>query len=182
MFSGLLIIVAPVLGVLSSAELKNVNLQWVLNMQQQTFSDEIANVKGNSKRSPLVCQLCLFLDKSGALRCGGRIQNAPISELARFSYLLLAKHFFTELVIYATHSAQLHAGVNGTLTAIRQNYWIPGARQVIKRLLRKSVKCRKVTAKPYQPPDPPPLVTVRTQVTQPFQVTGVDFTGARISG
>lgn len=89
-----------------------------------------------------------------------------------------AKHYFTDLVIYFTHSTQLHAGVNGTLTAIPQNYWIPSARQVIKRLLRKCVTCRKVIAKPYQPPDPPPLVLERTQMTQPFQVTGVDFTGA----
>ena len=106
------------------------------------------------------------------------IHNAPLSEIARFPYLLPAKHHFTDLVIYFTHNTQLHAGVNGTLTAIRQNYWIPSARQVIKRLLRKCVTCRKVIAKPYQPPDPPPLVMERTQMTQPFQVTGVDFTGA----
>ena len=166
------------LGVLSSAEQRKANLQWILNTQQQVFSHEIENIKSKSRRSSLVRQLRLFIDSSGALRCGGRIHNAPLSELAKFPYLLPAKHQFTDLVIYFTHNTQLHAGVNGTLTAIRQNYWIPSARQVIKRLLRKCVTCRKVIAKPYQPPDPPPLVMERTQMTQPFQVTGVDFTGA----
>ena len=33
-------------------------------------------------------------------------------------------------------------------------------------------------AKPYQAPDPPPLTVTRTQASRPFQVTGVDFTGA----
>ena len=167
-----------VLGVLISAEQRKANLRWVLNTQQQVFSNEIANIKSKSRRSSLVRQLRLFIDSSGALRCGGRIHNAPLSELARFPYLLPAKHPFTDLIIYSTHSTQLHAGVNGTLTAICQNYWIPSARQVIKRLLRKCVTCRKVIGKPYQPPDPFPLVMERTQMTQPFQVTGVDFTGA----
>ena len=33
-------------------------------------------------------------------------------------------------------------------------------------------------AKPYQAPDPPPLIMARTQASRLFQVTGVDFTGA----
>ena len=168
----------PLVGVLNTTEQPKANLKWVLNAQQQVFSKEIANIRSKSKQSSLVRQLSLFIDSSAALRCGGRIHNAPLSELARFPYLLPAKHHFTNLVIYSTHIAQLHAGVNGTLTAIRQHYWIPSARQVIKQLLRKCVTCRKVIAKAYQPPDPPPLVMERIQKTQPFQVTRVDFTGA----
>ena len=110
---------------------------------------------------------------------GGRIHNAPISGLAKFPYLLPTKHHFTQIVIYAIHNAQLHAGVNATLTALRQNYWIPAACQVIRQLLKKCVTCQRVIAKPYQAPDPPPpLAVTRTQASRPFQVTGVDFTGA----
>ena len=65
-----------------------------------------------------------------------------------------------------------------TLTAIGQSYWIPGTRQLIRKLLRRCVICRKTEGKPYQTPDPPPLVKCRVQETQPFEVTGVDFTGA----
>ena len=64
------------------------------------------------------------------------------------------------------------------MTAIRQCYWIPSARQVIRKLLRYCVICRKVQGKPYQTPDPPPLIKERTQNSQPFEFTGVDFTGA----
>ena len=165
-------------GALSSIERKKANLLWILNTQQQVFSSEIANIRSKSQRLPLVRQLRLFLDQSGALRCGGRIHNAPIGELAKFPYLLPTKHHFTHLVIYAVHNAQLHAGVNSTLTAIRQSYWIPAARQMIRQILRKCVTCQKVIAKPYQAPDPPPLIMARTQASRPFQVTGVDFTGA----
>ena len=76
------------------------------------------------------------------------------------------------------HKRALHSGLNHTLTHVRQHYWIPQARQFIKKLLRHCVTCRKVNGKPYKPPDPPPLPTVRLVDSHPFTVTGVDFTGA----
>ena len=79
-------------------------------------------------------------------------------------------------MIYAIHNAQLHAGVNATLTALQQNYWIPAARQIIRQLLKKCLTCQRVIANPYRVPDPPPLAVTRTQASRPFQVTGVDFT------
>ena len=88
------------------------------------------------------------------------------------------KHPFTKLLVYATHKKQLHGGVNSTLTAICQCYWIPSARQVIRKLLRHCVICQKVQGKAYQIPDPPPLIKERIQSAQPFEYTAVDFTGA----
>ena len=38
--------------------------------------------------------------------------------------------------------------------------------------------CRKLAGRPYTAPDPPPLVKVRVEQSMPFEVTGVDFTGA----
>ena len=64
------------------------------------------------------------------------------------------------------------------MTAIRQRYWILSARQVIRKLHYNCVICRKVQGKPYQTPDPPPLIKERTQNAHPFEFTGVDFTGA----
>ena len=99
----------------------------------------------------------------------------PISELARFPYLLPTKNPLTNLIITATRKKLLHAGVNSTLIAIRQAYWIPSARQTIRGL---RIICRKTTGKAYQVPDPPPLIKARTQKTAPFEVTGVDFMAA----
>ena len=167
-------------GAITPTELTQANLK---EIQREVFTKEISNIKSQAhcpqtSRLPLVRQLRLFLDKSGLLRCGGRIHNAPTSQLAKFPYLLPTKHPFTNLIIHATHKKQLHGGVNSTLTAIRQCYWIPSARQVIRKLLRHCVICQKVQGKPYQTPDPPPLIKERTQNAQPFEFTGVDFTGA----
>ena len=45
-------------------------------------------------------------------------------------------------------------------------------------LLRKCVTCKKVAGKPYAAPDPPPLIKDRLNASRPFEVTGVDYTGA----
>ena len=55
----------------------------------------------------------------------------PLSELAKFPYLLLTHHF-TTLVIQDVHIKHLHSGVNATVTALQQSYWVPSACQRIK--------------------------------------------------
>ena len=75
------------------------------------------------------------------------------------------------------HKTHLHAGVNATVTAIRQTYWISSARQIVKSLLQRCVTCRRIVGRAYSKPDPPLLPRVRTRDARPFEVTGVDFTG-----
>ena len=38
--------------------------------------------------------------------------------------------------------------------------------------------CRRVVARAYSKPDPPPLPSVRTRDARPFEITGVDIIGA----
>ena len=71
-----------------------------------------------------------------------------------------------------------HAGVNSTVTALCQSYWIPTIRQYVKKVLRKCDVCIKLIGKPYRVPDPPPLPKLRIEQPISFEVTGVDFTGA----
>jgi len=80
-------------------------------------------------------------------------------------------------VVYATHIKLYHSGVGTTITALRQSYWIPRARQYVKLLLHQCAVCRKHSGKSYTAPDPAPLPKARMQNAHPFSVTGVDFTG-----
>lgn len=149
--------------------------RWIRNCQTVTYHKEINNISSKvSNRLPLVRQLRLFLDDDGLFRCGGRIHNSPLAELAKFLYLLPANHPLTALIVYATHRKQPHAGVNSTTTALRQKYWIPTVRQYVKKLLRCCVTCRKVGGTAYRAPDPPPLPEARLQQSTSFTVTGVD--------
>ncbi|XP_060559098.1 uncharacterized protein LOC132719352 [Ruditapes philippinarum] len=146
--------------------------------QQQYFPDVIQDLKSQKKRSPIIRQLRLYLDKDGCIRCGGRIHNAQLPETTRFPFLMSPKSHVTRLIIEDAHYNQLHAGVAHTVTHLRQKYWIPSIRQHVKSVLRRCVICRKVTGRPYTAPDPPPLPVSRVIVEPPFSVTGVDFTGA----
>ena len=162
------------------SELQSAQTKWVRQTQQETYSNVIKNITNSTshKRIPLVRQLRLFLDAEGLIRCGGRIHNAPLNESARFPILLPPKHTLTSLVIHSVHHQMFHAGTNTTLTAIRQQFWIPTARQCIKSLLCCCTTCRRHCGKPYATPDPPPLPEIRLRESVPFTITGIDFTGA----
>ena len=171
----------PQTGPLSPDELSKAKFEWVADCQRQVYWKEIGNLSHsgpNHKRAILVRQLRLFLDSEGFIRCGGRIHNAPLSQLAKFPYLLPSRHTFTTLIVYDTHTKLYHCGVNSTITALRQTYWIPTIRQCVKGLLRHCTTCRRHISKSYTPPDPAPLPKSRTQDVNPFTFTGVDFTGA----
>ena len=145
-------------GPITAKELSNAKLIWIKNTQQLQYPEDIDNLRSKStKRTLLVRQLRLFLDDMGFLRCGGRIHNAPISELTKFPYLLSPKQHFTKLLVYATHEKLHHAGLNSTVTALRQMYWIPTIRMYVKKLLRKCVVCTKLSGRAYRAPDSPPL-------------------------
>ena len=60
---------------------------------------------------------------------------------------------------------------------LREKYWIPSARQVVRSILRRCVTCCRVIGKPYSR-EPPPLSSMQTRQCKPFEVTRVDFTGA----
>ena len=76
------------------------------------------------------------------------------------------------------HERLLHAGTSAFITHMRRKFWVPSLRQCFQKILRRRNTCCRVTRTPYAAPDPPPLPKMRVQDTQPFTVTGVDFTGA----
>ena len=142
-----------------------------------TYHKEISSVLSKSPpRTALVRQLCLFLDDAGLIRRGGRIDNAPVTESAKFPLLLPPKDLFIELVIRDTHVHQLHGGVNSTLTALRNRYWIHAGRKHVKIEMSHCITCKKISGLSYDIPDSPPLP--RLHQAEPFVVTGVAFTNA----
>ena len=171
-------------GPLNPAELNTVRLKWIKVCQEQAFTSEISALKSqhgtkrSNKTSILVRQLRLFLNRDRLIRYGGRIHNAPLSDIARFPYLLPQKHTFTKLLNYSLHKSLFHEGVNSTLIALRQQYWVPSGRQDIKELLRHCTICKGHHRKPYPAPEPAPLPKDHLRDVAPFTITGVDFTSA----
>ncbi|UYV68133.1 hypothetical protein LAZ67_5003139 [Cordylochernes scorpioides] len=73
-------------------------------------------------------------------------------------------------------SRLLHAGVQLTLSAIREKYWIPSGRCLVKQILFKCIKCARFRTKAVQQLMGN-LPTSRTNWTRPFTKTGIEFAG-----
>ena len=128
-------------------------------------------------KPPVIDQLNLYLDEN-VLKSRGRISNSFANESSKFPILLHPECEFTKLVVRWAHLTTLHTGVNALLSFIREKWWIPRGRQVVKSVLRKCVACNKVQGKPFSAPPYPPLPIERCAKFKPFEVTGVDYTGA----
>ena len=122
-------------------------------------------------------QFGLYVDSAGMWRCGGRLNHADLTELARHPILLDTRHYLTTLIVTNCHHRVMHGGVKETLTELRSRYWIVKGRSFVKKIIHECVVCVKFGGKPYRAPPPPPLPEFRVQKSFPFSFTGVDFAG-----
>ena len=168
-------------GHLEPSEMQNSAEIWIRDSQSIHFSQEYQTLrKGGRPRNslPIIRQLRLYIDEKNLIRCGGRMHNAPLPETTKFPYLLPNNHRLTKLIIMDAHERICHSGTNATVIQVRQSFWIPAIRQLVKKTIHRCVTCRKVNGQSYPTPDPPPLQKLRLQEAPPFTTTGIDFTGA----
>jgi len=116
-------------------------------------------------------------DKDGILKCYGRLSNAEIPEDAKEPILLPKYHPLTELIILRAHERTLHGGVKDTLAKLRSQFWVPQARQQIRRIRKKCVTCQRFEGRSYRVPAMADLPDFRVRQSKPFSHVGVDFAG-----
>ena len=63
------------------------------------------------------------------------------------------------------------------MAKVRERYWVPRLRTILKKEKRKCGKCKIMAAKPYPEPQRGLLPEKRVTAKYPFAVTGVDFVG-----
>ena len=129
------------------------------------------------KKPAIIDQLSLKIDNN-LIRSHGRLENSCMSYSCKFPILLSPNSKLTELIIHDAHKTTLHSGTNYLLNFIREKFWIPRGRQIIKKYVKKCVTCKKVTGKPFACPPHAPLPSGRVCESRPFQVVGVDLTGS----
>ncbi|XP_065675823.1 uncharacterized protein LOC136092030 [Hydra vulgaris] len=153
---------------LDSIEIENALKIWVMFVQRSITSDK------NFRQ----LQLDLNLQNvDGIIRCIGRLQNAPITYDAKNPIFLPRNLEFTNLLINYNHSLVMHNGIKETLNQIRTQFWIPKARNHIKKLIKKCYICKRFEGLPYSYPSPPPLPLCRLNNDHAFKFTGVDYAG-----
>ena len=108
----------------------------------------------------------------------GRIQNAALPATTQHPVLLPPKSHLTTLLVLFIHIENHHASASVVLVSLRESFWLPKGRKVVKDIIKGCVHCRKVCGSTAALPSAPPLPPERVTFTRPFDCVGVDFTGA----
>jgi len=164
---------------LNAAELDRAEILWIRSIQAQSFAGELRYLDNPSnKTKPLyVDQFGLYLDSNHILKCKGRINNSTLSFNEKNPIFLPSKHPFIKLLVMSLHCRAMHGGVDVTLTAVREKYWILRGRQMVKAIVRSCVICKKLEGPAYATQPPPDLPDFRVSDDPPFSHTGLDFAG-----
>lgn len=155
---------------------------WIRFEQQTYYAKEIqsltattSNIQGVQVNSSLL-KLNPFLDHEQILRVGGRLNNAAISFNQQHPIILPETSRLTLLLAQNVHRSTLHGGAQQTISVLRQVYWIPGVRRMVKTLIGRCVRCfrqRKRVAEQLMGNLPEQRVTP----CRAFRRTGVDYAG-----
>ena len=107
-----------------------------------------------------------------------------VTKVADASELVTAKIIFipresalARRIIEHCHVQTLHGGVAATMNKVRQRYWVPRLRSMVKSVRRDCNYCKKYRVTVLKAPPTSALPKFRTEFTEPFNVNGVDFAG-----
>ena len=92
--------------------------------------------------------LQLFLDKDNLYHVSSRFDNEKMLFDSIYP-VFPPQSLLTNLIILEAHRKVAHAGINATLRGIRSRYWICMGQQIVKRLLRNCVVCKREHKKPF---------------------------------
>lgn len=108
----------------------------IKSVQQMSFAQEIQDLATQqvSNKSSLKT-LHPFLDHEGILRVGGRLQQSTLPYQAIQQVILPSSHHFTKLIVTSEHLRLHHAGPQHLIASVRQRYWIPRIRRVVKTVI-----------------------------------------------
>jgi len=117
-----------------------------------------------------------FIDKEVLFRVGGRLQQSTLPYQTMHQMILLSNHHFTQLVVTAEHIRLHHAGPQLLIASLRERYWIPRMRNLVKTVIHQCITCYRFKAQATQHLLGE-LPSTRIQPSRPFLTTGVDYAG-----
>lgn len=103
------------------------------------------------------------------LKCVGRIRG--------YEPTYLENGVFAQKLIRHTHEQVMHLWTANTMATIRENWWIPNLRSLVKKTVHECRICKVFSTSPLPCPAGAPLPVFRSEMSCFFQHTGVDFAG-----
>ncbi|KAL0818485.1 hypothetical protein ABMA28_008940 [Loxostege sticticalis] len=163
---------------LTAQELKQATDTCIRQCQREHFKKEFELLEANHPnqiKGPLK-PLNPFIDESGLLRVGGRLERSQLNKNMKHPVLLPKKSHVTDLIVADAHTKTLHGGPQLMLTYLQSKYWILGSKLLTKSCVRKCVTCFKDRAKSAAPLMGQ-LPATRVTPSRPFKCCGIDYAG-----
>ncbi|XP_055632531.1 uncharacterized protein LOC129773008 [Toxorhynchites rutilus septentrionalis] len=166
---------------LNSVEIgKAESILWRL-CQEESYPDEISQLKnGRSEvdKSSAIYKLSPYIDEYGILRQNGRIGAASNVEFnVKFPIILPKSHRLTALLLDHYHRILHHANYETVVNEVRQKFYIPNLRAVVRRARRSCQWCKIYKSQPSTPKMAPLPAARLASFERPFSYVGVDFFG-----
>jgi hypothetical protein len=165
-------------GAIKIHELQRAKITIIQLVQNQAFADDLKILRQNKalpNKSRLLT-LSPFLSKNNLIRVGGRLRNASLKFDTKHPILLPNDHHVTKLIVEQAHVENLHSGAEGTLAALRQNYWIISPRSLIRQVIHRCNSCFRCNPKRVTQMMGD-LPACRLESNRPFLISGVDYLG-----
>ncbi|GBN70409.1 hypothetical protein AVEN_118910-1, partial [Araneus ventricosus] len=165
-------------GPLTTEELEEAEMYWIQVEQRQCYSEEFETLAGvgQVKKNSSLYNFGPFLDDKGILRMGGRLEYSDFSSDEKHPIILPRNSSLTGLIVQDEHICMKHGGIATTLAKIRSRFWIPKDRQIVQKIIRRCLICRRYSAKSADQLTSQ-LPEDRIAQTPPFYSSGVDFAG-----
>ena len=160
-------------------DLTSAKLQILAEHQLHYYATEHQTLKTGkelSKQSKIL-NLTPFFDKeSMTIRVGGRLAQGQFRELKKFPLLVSQDSKLALLILQHFHEDTLHGGAELTVNSSREEFWIPNAKVLVKKVIRQCVKCSRFQSKiPHQLMAD--LPAERITPANPFEICGLDLAG-----
>lgn len=110
---------------------------WYKKVQSDSYEDEMRQLLASKfvSESSKLYQLSPFIDDNGTIRMKGRIPGYnPI--------ILDPNHHFTFLLVHWYHEVNLHSGIESVINQLREMYWIPKCRSLVKKVFKRCNHCK----------------------------------------
>ncbi|XP_017470509.1 PREDICTED: uncharacterized protein LOC108362157 [Rhagoletis zephyria] len=166
-------------GELAATELAKAENAICRIVHNEVYAEEIRMLRAGSNlpKTNNLSQLTPYID-NGILRVKGRIDAAYcIPMTARRPVIMPQNHPVTHLLMLHYHQKRHYQNDKLIINELRQNFWVPHARAVLKRTKRNCPTCIIARAKPDVPlmgQLPPDRLT---PFLRPFSYTGIDYCG-----
>ena len=145
-------------GEANKGELQQNNSSIILRQSTWTYTHiakYIIKRRNNLKQekrvepSSSVAPLSSFIRSTGLLSVGGILKTANTPPNSKHQFLISKHHSIVNLLITDIHLNYVHCGREYTLYNLRKNYWIPGRRGLIRKILSNRFFCKRQTANQY---------------------------------